>query len=259
MKRWLKTALSGVLGLSILPLGAPLLAQQATSPPALESRASPPAFSGMGAGQAVAGWRLAGLPGQKMPMTRFDLVTLEGRQVLRVTAEASYGTLVHDTPRLQLGSDALLRWSWRLDRGLSGSDLSRREGDDSPLKICALFDMPLDGLGFAERSKMRLARALSGLALPSATLCYVWDRLLPVGSAIANAHSERVRFVVASSGEARPGQWLSLERRIAADFMLAFGHETATLPPLIALLVGADADNSGGRSLAYVGDLVLLP
>jgi hypothetical protein len=39
--------------------------------------------------------------------------------------------------------------------------------------------------------------------------------------------------------------------------MRAFGHETDTVPPLIALLVGADADNTSGHSLAYVGDLTL--
>ena len=48
-----------------------------------------------------------------------------------------------------------------------------------------------------------------------------------------------------------------IERSLASDFMAAFGHETAELPPLLALAVGADTDNTGSASLSYVGDLHL--
>lgn len=256
MKLWRHAVITGTLALASLLHASLLLAQQSGGAAGVPS---PPAFSSTAANGPFVGWRPAGLPKQTLPETQFDLVSLEGRQVLRVRTEASYGTLVHDRQGERLGPEALLRWSWRLERGLPNSDLSRREGDDSALKVCALFDMPLDGMSFVERSKLRLARALSGEFLPGATLCYVWDRLLPVGSALANAHSERVRFLVLSSGPARPGQWQQFERRLAADFMAAFGHETRSLPPLIALLIGADADNSKGSSLAYVGDLVLQP
>ena len=49
----------------------------------------------------------------------------------------------------------------------------------------------------------------------------------------------------------------AVERNLASDFMAAFGHETAVLPPLLALAVGADTDNTGSASLSYVGDLRL--
>ena len=35
----------------------------------------------------------------------------------------------------------------------------------------------------------------------------------------------------------------------------AFGEETQVVPPLTALAIGADADNTGGNSLVLVGDL----
>jgi hypothetical protein len=124
--------------------------------------------------------------------------------------------------------------------------------------VCALFDMPLDGLSFGERTKLRMARTLSGQALPAATLCYVWDRLLPAGSLVPNIFSARVRYMVVSDGPPQPGHWVALDRPLAADFLRAFGHETRALPPLSALAVGADADNTGGSSLAVVGDLQLV-
>ena len=254
MKSWPAAPSQFCLPLLLLcaaALALPLAAEQA--------QRAPPAFSSMVGSGPITGWRSAGLPAQEIPATRFELVALEGRHVLRVTADASYGTLVFDSPARRLAVGERLRWSWRLDQGLTRSDLRTRSGDDSPIKVCALFDMPLDAMSFAERSKLRLARALSGQALPSATLCYVWDRTLPVGTAIVNAHSARVRFIVASSGSAQPGQWMVQSHDLGADFMRSFGHEATTLPPLIALLIGADSDNTRERSLAYMGDLTLGP
>jgi hypothetical protein len=213
----------------------------------------------MAPGAVTSGWRFAGLPAQKIAPTRLDLVLQGGKTVLRVQADASYGALLWDAGSARLTPGAVLRWSWQLERGLAQSDLSRKEGDDSPLKLCASFDMPLDGLPFGERNKLRMARLLSGLALPAATLCYVWDRLLPEGSLAPNPHSSRVRFLVVNSGAARPGQWLGHERNLTQDFARAFGHESPALPPLSALLVGADADNTQGSSLGFVGDVTLVP
>jgi len=241
------------------PLPAPASAEQ------LAQRLSQSAFSTMAAGAVAAPWRIVGLPKQTMPLTRFDIVTqasaanAAGAAVVRVMVDGSYGNLAFDTGGVQLSQQALLRWRWRLDQGLNGSDLRRKDGDDSPVKICALFDMELSGMSFGEQSRLRFARAITGEHLPAATLCYVWDRLLPAGTELPNVFSARVRYVVASSGAARPGQWVELERRVGADFLRAFGHETRQIPPLMALVVGADADNTGARSLAFVGDLMLAP
>lgn len=204
-------------------------------------------------------WRVVGVPGGKIPLTTYALVELDGRKVLRVEAVKSYGNLVHDLPTSVAEAGLRLRWRWRLDEALGSGDLRRREGDDSPLKVCALFDMPLAGLGLIERNLLRLARAASGEKLPSATLCYVWDGTLAPGTLLPNAYTARVRFIVLDSGEQRLGQWVAHSRDLGADFRRAFGEESDAVPPLQAVLVGADADNTGGRSLGHVGDVTLSP
>ena len=138
---------------------------------------------------------------------------------------------------------------------MRSADLRQRSGDDSPLKVCALFDMPLEKLGLVDRSLLRLARSATGEKLPSATLCYVWDHTLATGTLLRNAYSGRVRMIVVNSGDQRLGQWLSHDRDLAADFKRAFGDESDVMPPLQAVLVGGDADNTGGRSLGWVGDV----
>ena len=119
--------------------------------------------------------------------------------------------------------------------------------------------MPLDKLGLIERNLLRIARGVSDEKLPSATLCCVWDAKLATGTLLPNAYTARVRLIVVNSGEQRLGQWISHERDLAADFKRAFGEESDLVPLLQAVLVGGDADNTGGQSLGWVGDVTLTP
>ena len=223
-----------------------------------------PPFSASESAVPAAPWRIAGLPVQgkaAVPVTRFDITPVDGRKVLRVQTDGSYGNLVHALPGVKLAPAAQLRWRWSLDQPLTNADLRQRRSDDSPLKVCLLFDMPTARLSLVDRSMLSLARSVSGEKLPSATLCYVWDHALPAGTLLANAYTSRVRMLVLDSGDKRLGQWVSHQRDVAADFKQAFGRENGSdgLPALEGILVGADSDNAGGQSLAYVGDITLGP
>ena len=203
-------------------------------------------------------WRVVGLPKTGKQLTRFDIVPLDGAQVLRISADNAYANLVHELPALSVGAGTTLHWRWRLDQPLLLADLTRKSGDDVALKVCAMFDLPLTQLGLIERNLLRLARSVSHDYLPAATLCYVWDNKLPVGTGLANAFTHRVRYVVLNSGSAQLKQWVTHERNLSADFLHAFGHESEGLvPPLMAILVGADSDTTDGSSLGYASDLVL--
>jgi Protein of unknown function (DUF3047) len=241
-------------GLSTIWL-ASALAQPA--PPASGQPLTP--FSSSSAGAPPAPWRVVALPKANKPLTRFDITPIDGRRVLRVQTDRSYANLVHDLPNVVVAPGTQLRWRWRLEQPLRQADLRRRDGDDTALKVCLLFDMPLERLGLFERNLLRAGRTLSGENLPSATLCYVWDHTLPAGTLLHNAFSHRLRMLVVDSGDEKMGHWVMHTRDVAADFQRAFGEESATVPPLQAVLVGADADNTGGHSLGYVGDVTLAP
>ena len=114
----------------------------------------------------------------------------------------------------------------------------------------------LDEIGLSPVT-VRAMRRISGQYIPGATLCYVWDHRLPAGAEIPNAFTSRVRFVVLNSGDRQLGTWVPHEQDLVGDFLRAFAVDTNSVPPLIGVLVGADADNTGGTSLAYVGDLNL--
>jgi hypothetical protein len=216
-------------------------------------------MNGIAAQLPIGNWQVVGIPGGKIPATQFDVVTLDGQKVVRLQADKSYANLTYTlTPSQVPIKTGILRWRWRLDQAVAGADLQRKEGDDAAIKVCAFFDLPLDRLPFFERTLLRIARATTGQYLPSATLCYVWDPKLAVGTELPNAYTEQVRYVVLDSASSPLKSWVSHQRDIRADFMRSFHAQATALPPLLGIGIGADADNTGGSSLAYLDDLTLM-
>ena len=213
-------------------------------------------WAGTTGGAPLPPWRVIGLPGGKVPLLAPDIQFLDGEWVLRLRSDRSYGALSHALP--PANTPRYLQWQWRLDQPLANADLTYKEGDDAALKICALFDLPLEQIPFVERNLLRLARRISGEALPGATLCYLWDQTLPTGTVLNNAYTARVRLHILNTGSDPLGRWLGHRRDLHADFLAAFGRETTTVPPLLAIVAGADADNTGGTSLGFVRQLQLM-
>jgi Protein of unknown function (DUF3047) len=195
-------------------------------------------------------WHVVGLPRQTKPFTRFTVAEIDGRRALRVEADHAYGNLVHPMANVPAG---VLSWRWRVDEPVVGADLRRKSGDDAALKVCALFALPDSAVPFVERQLLRFAEARAGEHLPAATLCYVWDASnIPSGSVMHNAYTHRVRFVVVHG---TPGRWSEERHDLAADFLRAFGDEAKTVPPLEGIAIGADSDNTGSHSLAWLDGL----
>jgi len=220
-------------------------------PPARAAELAP--LVGAAGAAPPAPWAFAGLPGQRFPPTRFQLDAVDGDTVLRIEAVGAYGNLVHPLAAVPAGE---LAWRWRVDRRLPAADLRSKQGDDTSLKVCAMFDLPRARVPFIERQLLRLAESRVGQPLPNATLCYVWDPAWPRDTVLPNVYTRRVRYI--TLGAAEPG-WQRERRALAADFLRAFGDESPTVPALTAIAVGADSDNTGGHSLGWVGDLRLDP
>jgi hypothetical protein len=202
-------------------------------------------------------WQVSGLPGNKAaPGTRFESATLAGIAALKVSTDKSYGVLTH---AWRGPAPAQLAWQWRVDQPLAQADLATKAGDDAALKVCVMFDQPLADIPFLQRASLALARAATGQDLPNATLCYVSDSHYKAGTSGANPYTARVRYLVLTGPESAPGQWSAHKRRVADDFQKLFGQESTTTPPVIAVAVGADSDNTQGQSLAYLRDLRWLP
>jgi hypothetical protein len=183
--------------------------------------------------------------------TQFSIVEDGGRTVLALRADASSSGLlrrVRVDPRLH----PILSWRWKVMNLPVKGDLATRAGDDFAVRIYLTFDLDPATLSLGNRFKLSLARTIWGDQLPAAALCYVWDGRAPVDTIVPNAYTDRVRMVVADSGGAELGRWVAHERDVAADFRRAFGIEP---PPITAVIVSADTDNTGESVESYIGDV----
>ena len=227
------------------------------NPVAVQWPAQLSAFVSEGSARLNPAWSLSTLPADKgIAPSRFEPVVVDGVAGLKVSTDASYGVLAHDW---QGPTPAVLSWRWRVDQPLATADLATKAGDDAALKVCVMFNQPLADIPFFQRTGLSLARSVTGKDLPSATLCYVWDARYPEGTQGANPYTARVRYIVLGGPGAVLGQWTLQKRRVSDDFQRLFGQESPRTPPVTAVVLGADSDNTRGRSLAYVSALRWLP
>ena len=242
---------------AMLAYATACFSQNLSSPVPVQPTVQLAPFSATGALPLHPAWRLTGLPDKlKVPTSRFEISKLGGESVLQISTDNSYGVLTHVW---QGATPAQLAWRWRVQQPLTNADLRTKAGDDAALKVCVMFDQPLADIPLLQRAGLALARAATGQDLPSATLCYVWDAKLPPGTSGTNPYSARVRYLVLDGLNAPGGQWQSQQRRVGDDFQALFGTESAITPPVIAIAVGADSDNSKGQSLAYLSQLRWIP
>jgi Protein of unknown function (DUF3047) len=209
-----------------------------------------PFSSGPLAATAPPGWVVQALPKVER-QTVYDLVNDGGTIVLRARADGSASSLRHGLfvdPKVT----PTLRWRWRTDRVLQGADITRKDGDDFSARLYVFFDRSEDSMTIKERTLFKLGRARHGNQLPSAALCYVWDNRQPVRKIFDNAYTSFVAMVVASSGDAQVGQWVSLQRNVAEDYRRAFNTDP---PRIIGVAVSVDTDNTGEATTSYFGDI----
>jgi len=213
-------------------------------------------FGAVGA-TPTAPWHVVGLPQQTKPFTRFSVVDIDGKRAIKIEADESYGNLAHP---VQMAVPAHLAWQWRIEKPLENADLRQRGGDDTAVKVCASFDLSIDNIPFTDRQILRIARGKTTEPVPAASVCYVWDAKLPAGTALDNAFTRRIRYIVLQSGNDRLDRWVSERRDLAADFMRLFKDESPnTVPPIIGIAIGADSDNTKSKAVSYVSGIVLEP
>lgn len=200
-------------------------------------------------------WRPLTLP--KVAPPEFALVSEADATVLRVRAAAAAGTVAHALDASP-AEKPILVWRWKVDRVVERANLSEKSGDDFAARVYVFFDVPVSALPVGARVKVMLGRALWGDHLPTASLCYVWDNRHPVGTAVWNPYTDRVRTIVLQSGSA--GEWRSERRDLDADFRAAFGAQWAgPTPRVTGVAIGSDTDQTRESVTAWFGDLALNP
>jgi hypothetical protein len=237
-----------LLSLPLVLLSAALLRAQT---PALPGQV--PRLSTAPLGEAVApGWAHQLLPKVKQP-NRFAIVQDAEQRVLQISSQASASSWTSHVA-INAQRQPLLNWRWKVSRSLPGSSLTEKGGDDYAARLYVLFDLPPSRLSALDRLRIGAAEAISGTAIPTASLCYVWGHQQRAGSRGPNPYTDRVQMVVVDSGDAQAGQWRSHQVDLAQDWATAFGGD---MPPVNGIAVSADTDNTGEQVQAWFGDISL--
>lgn len=197
------------------------------------------------------GWRHQRF-GQHRP-TRYSATEQAGRPALQAASLAGNSTM--RLPLTEPVDPALrLRFSWWVPRLNERADLRDADIDDAVVRVILTFEG--DRAAFRPRDHFlsEIVQLVTGEPLPYATLMYVWDHRYPVGSVIANPHTERIRMLVVQSGPQGLGTWNEHERDIAADYRLAFGEAPGLLTGLGLM---TDSNNTGESVQAWFGPVVV--
>jgi hypothetical protein len=211
-----------------------------------------PVFSDNPAGGMPNGWKPLIILRTKKP-TQYQLVSDGGKTVLHAHAIGSSSAMMHEA-----NIDPLVRpwitWQWKISDLLDAADNTQRATEDSPVRIILGFDGDKESLSFTDQILFETAKLVTGHDFPYATLMYIWENRLPVGTVIPSSHSGRIKMMVAASGPNGIGQWRRLSRNIVDDYEKAFGEKPGRL---IGVGVLTDTDNTGETVDAWYGDIGL--
>jgi len=127
--------------------------------------------------------------------------------------------------------------------------------DDCSGRLNVAFTYDPSRVSLWNRVKYAIIRALYGEYRPHAGISYVWTTREPPGTTAWSAYTDRVRMIVARSGAAELGRWVSESRNVLDDYRTAFHEEP---PPIVGVAIMTDTDNTGEKATACRGDIRFL-
>jgi hypothetical protein len=208
-------------------------------------------FSGLHPGGAdFGGWEPWVMLRGNTP-TDYRLVERDGVVVVQADSSAG-GSGLFRKIRIDPHRNPIIEWRWRVPRESAAGGAQGPSAVSPPVRLSLAFDGDPSKLDFDDRTKLRLAKALTPNGLPYASLLYVWLTGSPVETVYSSPHTERVRHIVVESGEARLGQWVVERRNVLEDYRRAFHEEPRDI---VAVGLMTDYGDNGAPRRAFYGDI----
>lgn len=137
-----------------------------------------------------------------------------------------------------------LRFRLQVDEVPSGSDLTKKSGDDAAFRIYVAFD---EGGGWLS---------------PPNTIAYTWTEDLAPETLVQSAHYGRVRYLSIGRGlttgeNAKDDGWITVERDLVADYHRVFDVE-GKVPDLVGFMLKCDTNDTGSSASAWLMELELV-
>jgi hypothetical protein len=127
-----------------------------------------------------------------------------------------------------------LSWRWKVENILPDGNARTKAGDDYAARIYVVFPH-----WFFPKTR---------------TLNYIWANQLPINNFIVSPYTGNSMMIAVESGSDRVGEWRLERRNVLEDYRQAFGEEP---PPVGAIAIMTDADNTGGTATAWYDDIIV--
>jgi hypothetical protein len=234
----------GVLGFLVVAIPQRAL----TGPEAIV--AVGPFSSASAGGEFPDGWKPLIFP-KILRHTLYELVQDEGITVVRATSDAAASGLVREV-NIDLAAYPILRWRWKVSDVIAGGDVRTKAGDDYAARVYITFEYDPETTSFSRKVKYKLGRLLFG-DVPIAAINYIWGTRTPPGTIVDSVYTDLSKMIIVESGGDLVGRWVEERRNVYEDYTAAFGEE----PPLVnGVAIMSDSDNTGGKAVAYYGDII---
>jgi hypothetical protein len=202
-------------------------------------------FEGYAPGNYPTGWKylsgrsLAPVTQEIMNESEYFMIERENdRQFVRVFTKGEAARIILPNEKGSFQWDVTthprLRWDWRVLRAPEKAREDRDALNDTPAAVYVTFSVNFFGI--------------------PRSIKYTYSSTLPVGTVVS---FRGLKVLVVASGKNGFGEWMSVERDVAADYRELYGGEPPREPLSIALW--SDSDTIGGISEAAFDSLELLP
>ena len=183
------------------------------------------------------------------PLTVYRVAQAGGETCMEADATNGYSALQR-LIRISPQRHPVVEWRWRVPRLASDTAPAKRVTPRARLMLA--FHGDVDKLDFEQRAQLRLAKAVTGQALPYSSLIYVWMNGVPDGTVVPSPYTERVRLIAMDSSPGNFDRWIDLRRNVLEDYRRAFGEEPGDI---VGVGIFTDVDGNGAAGLAYYGDI----
>lgn len=147
-----------------------------------------------------------------------------------------------------------LSWRWKVNKAISGTDVTSKSGDDYAARVYVIFDYDVKDLSEDEQSNVNWYKFFNGELPPLATLNYVWGNKMAVGNIVSSPYTDLVKMVILRNKESALQEWHVEERNIYEDYKKAFGEEPKDV---ISVAIMTDTDNTGSMAETFFGDITV--
>ncbi len=185
--------------------------------------------------------------------TWYTIVEDNHTPVIKAVSDHSASGLIRKI-RIDPEQYPIVKWRWKITNIFQNGDLTKKSGDDFPVRLYIAFEYNPEKATFFERAKWNVIKLIYGEYPPSAAITYIWANKASAGTVAASTYTKSVQMFVVESGDQKVNTWIDEKRNIYKDYIQAFGKE----PPMISgIAIMTDSDNTREKTVSYYGDIIM--